>query len=301
MQAISPRRARKVLIERWDPSFPANLDGAPFGYTDEGYKDFRGLPYVKYEKIYCSGFFKLDLSYADFSGVSLKNLEFIDCRFTGANFSDIYEAHCSFFGCVYKKCSFKKAIVGIRTSRYEDCVFEECDFRAADFSNAVYRKTLFLNNRFGNSHMNATGFWDCKFLGVLYGVTFHGDYMYESEYERFGRPNDTGLHNVDFMDAHLQMVGFDDHCGLENITLPKDGSSCLIDAKALIGDLQHLIEAFPEHAKGIRSYAKIFLGHPERQSVSICSLYDVRDLVENHNAGTAIYEEIKARHGVRAV
>lgn len=295
---MTQRSQRKELIRRWDPGKPADLNDTPFGYTPEGYKDYRGFPFAQYGQIYGRRFVKHDLSYADFSGVRLQRAEIADCRFTSADFRDILEKQNGFFGCVFDSCSFKKADIGFGTSRYEDCIFRNNDFSKAGFKNAVFRRTLFEKNRIKNSHFDATGFWNCTFIGLIEDVTFHGHYLFESDQERYGTPRDTGLHHVDFSEAKLIMVCVSDHCAVEDVVMPKDGSSCVIDAEKFMNGREGLKEIFPDSAEAIDSFIRIFLVDSEDQPKTIFSLADFEDLV-GEQFGKAIYEHVKKLYAVK--
>lgn len=195
---------------------------------------------------------KCDLTEADFSGIVLEGLEFEDCRFASTNFASTYDKDNQFVGCIFAKCSFYGAYIGMRArstgepSHYEDCVFSENDFTKALFQNAIFRRTIFDNNRMKGVDFSTSGFWDCRFVGPVEDVWFRGSHPHPDQFEAFGPPVQSGLHRVDFSAARLAMIAISDGCPLEKIKLPEDGSCLLINIKGLLADAVQFSSKFGE-------------------------------------------------------
>jgi len=289
VRLVGPKQSH--LVTRWATDRPVDPDSSPFGLTGEGYKDFRGLPFAKLKALRGKAFVKCDLSHADFCRTRIERLEFVDCRFAHVKFDGSVEQQSSFYGCVFSNCSFYRATLGVGTSNYDDCRFVENDFSNPSISNAVFRRTEFADNEMTNFFFNATGFWSCKIRGRIESVEFLGNYQTESELVRYGPPINTGLHNVDLCNSVLRIVSFRNHCAIEDTALPKDGSSSLVDSKALLAHAPECKRRFPEHADKIENYLKIFIS-PSDQPVTICNLSDLCEVVDNE-VGNRIFVEIK--------
>jgi uncharacterized protein YjbI with pentapeptide repeats len=280
------------LVTRWNTDRPVDLDSPPFGLTEEGYKDFRGLPFSKLTALYGKAFVKCDLGGADFSRTRIERKEFVDCRFARVKFDLSVEQQSSFYGCVFSNCSFRKTTLGVGTSNYDDCRFVENLFSEPNIDNAVFRRTEFTNNDMRNFFFNATGFWSCAIQGKMESVEFLGSYQTAADVVRYGPPVYTGLHDVDLSNAVLRMVSFRSHCAFENVVLPRDGSSKFVDANAFSVQTSEFKRRFPEHAGEIDNYLKIFVS-PGDQPTTVCNLSDLCEVIGDAEVGLYIFREIK--------
>lgn len=306
---------KKARAARWDPTQPLNLSSAPFGWTDGGYRDFRGAPINLYRKVLGRRFMKCDLSEADFSNIELKGLEFADCRFTSTNFTSTNDKGNQFVGCIFMKCSFRDAYLGMRPrrrsepSRYEDCVFRENNFARALFRNAIFRRTVFEDNRTKGVDFCASGFWDCRFVGLVEDVWFRGGYPHPDDYKDFGAPFESGLHRVDFSQARLAMLTISDGCALEDIELPADGSCARIDIKRLLADAEQFSARFGEDGPLVREMVDLFASRSRPNGLSAPQEADIqcRNDIEaflsgltEHSAELAatVFDQIKSLYGI---
>ena len=208
------------LRGRWDVKQPLDANRSPFGLTSSGYHDFRGVPLNDFSKVLGRQFSKCDLSYSDFSGIYLEGVSFHGSRLAEVKFTDFTDAKNRFVDCIFSRCSFVGASMGIRTSHYEDCVFEGCNFRKSIFANAIFRDCQLKDNRLNDVDFNASGFWRCEFVGDFKDVTFRGDYLTDLERETNGKPQSTGLHEVDFRGARLSWVSVTSGCELNQVQMP---------------------------------------------------------------------------------
>jgi uncharacterized protein YjbI with pentapeptide repeats len=305
---------KKETTERWNFAQPFDVSEAPFGWTEGGYKDFRGAPINRYRKVLGCRFMKCDLSGADFSGIELRELEFTDCRFVSTNFASVQDRSNLFVGCVFRKCSFQDTYFGIRPrwrrgpSRYEDCVFEGCDFRNALFRNGVFKRTVFDGNRTNGVDSSASGFWDCQFIGLVEDVWFRGGYPHPDHYKNFGVPVEPGLHRVDFSQAKLVMIAVSDGCSLEDITLPTDCSCDLYRIGELLIDSAPFAEGFGDDnalvAKAV-DWLTVYAnsnGLSAPQESGLLCRHDIEEFLSgiterSAELAAAIFDKIKSRYG----
>jgi uncharacterized protein YjbI with pentapeptide repeats len=309
------RMTKKARAARWDPAQPLDVSSAPFGWTEDGYRDFRGAPINRYRKVLGRRFMKCDLSEADFSKIELKGLEFADCRFTSTNFTSTNDKGNQFFGCLFTKCSFYDAYLGMRPrrrsepSRYEDCVFTQNNFTKALFRNAIFRRTVFEDNRMKGVDFCASGFWDCRFVGLVEDVWFRGGYPHPANYKDYGAPIETGLHRVDFSRARLVMLGISDGCALDEIILPADGSCVLSNNGKLLKDSAQFSIGFGDDSALVAQMVEWLNVYAEPNGLStpqdtgILCLHDMEAYFSgftkrNAELAATVFDQIKSRYGV---
>jgi len=172
---------KKQLISRWEPEqitainkALADISGkqnlhkkdrafppSPFGRTDSGLEDFRGVALT--ESMEYLTVQNLDLSYAllEPSG-GLIYSTFTNCRFDGVKLAG------RFITKVFKHCSFHKAI--LKHAAFGE-QFEDCDFTGSNLSHTKGRDVSFTRCRFTDAsfrgaHLMYCKFEECHFAGV---------------------------------------------------------------------------------------------------------------------------------------
>lgn len=162
----------KQNMHKKERRFPSS----PFGVTDAGQEDFRGVTLS--EIIQYLDVQHVDLSVARFmDGTGLNSSRFTHCRFDemklGGSFVTRLFSHCSF-----RKTNLKKARIGER--------FEDCDFTGANWNHAIARDAAFIRCNFSNvnfrgAHLMYCLFEECSFNeailqnGSLSGCRFVGE------------------------------------------------------------------------------------------------------------------------------
>jgi uncharacterized protein YjbI with pentapeptide repeats len=184
--------ANLAYARRWAGKEFALEGPSPFGNTETGAKDYRGVSFAQ------RTISNLEINDADFSASDLRHLR-VD-------------------GCAFRNCSFERAILTelvTRASRFDECRFGKADlsvFNGAKlarvgFLNAVFTNVSFDGKDWSHTDFRASGFWNCSFSGVLKDIIFRGSYLFPYQMEISGEPRRTGLHNVDFTKADFHWVG----------------------------------------------------------------------------------------------
>jgi len=106
---------------------------------------------------------RCNLSLAKFGNTGIQNVEFIDCKITGVNFSD-----CSNFSFAvgFTKCMMDYTIWNkkkIKGTKFMDCGLEEASFNECDLTNAVFNKC----------NLNRTIFNRCILKGADFSTAYN--------------------------------------------------------------------------------------------------------------------------------
>lgn len=287
---------KKELIARWDNLKTVNLPDSPFGVTEEGHSDFRGMPFLRRFEIKLFTLENCDFSYADFTERWIEATKFRHCVFRGTKMDGISDRHNDFLHCSFIETSFRKAALGISTTNFENCLFEKCNFTDTLFSNPVFKRVRFIHNKIKTLDFQASGFWDCSFIGEINDVTFRGHYLYKNQREKHPFPQETGLHNVDFSEAELMWICTSHNCAVENVKMPKDGSAFICDSRPLFGLLDTMVQPqfSAEEWKKTETFFKIMGRFNDNQIRLILTRHGMIDAC-GKVVGAKLYEILKSR------
>jgi uncharacterized protein YjbI with pentapeptide repeats len=124
------------------------------------------------------------------------------------------------FGATYYFRKLKLADVDLSYADLGRATFHKCEFsnvlfQYADCSGWNDSATHFTNN--------------CRFKGELQGVWFRGYYSSPNLERRFGKTELNPMRNIDFSEAKLWDVGFNNGCDLSTVIPPQDGEHFLFD------------------------------------------------------------------------
>lgn len=242
---------KKQLSERWLKfgnftkllAATNNLSRSPFGESESGRQDFRGIR-LSTEAFPTGGGFsneshEIDLINCDFSflkleGFDFKNSKILNCLFSDSvltgdiRFFNVEIDGCNFDGCTFKDVNFTSSILkntsfsGWKKSSkcsFNSKLIEGCQFsgeiKGVDFSDSPIKKSIFKGSVAG-----------CNFLGV-----------YDLQFEDSARTmvkiiNSDDVINrmdgVDFSDTILIECTFRNFCYLDLIKPPKIKYSCIV-------------------------------------------------------------------------
>ncbi|WP_098744184.1 pentapeptide repeat-containing protein [Paenibacillus sp. EZ-K15] len=149
----------KQNVHKKERSFPSS----PFGVTDAGHEDFRGVSLS--EIIQYLDVQYVDLSFARFmDGTGLNSSRFAHCRFDGMKLGGSFVTR-QFNHCSFRKTNLKNARMGER--------FEDCDFTGGNLSHAIARDAAFIRCNFANvnfrgAHLMYCLFEECSFEGAIF-------------------------------------------------------------------------------------------------------------------------------------
>lgn len=280
-------------VDRWHPREVDSWLTSPFGHTEAGLQDWRGIPLSKLDALegleVCEG----DFSSGNLSQLRVSKCAFRGCVFDGSNLQRVIIRSCKFEECRFRRTDLRFAQIGTSGSSFDRCIFEKVRVTRAGFHNPVFREMKFWGKDWGNVDFGASGFWDCVFSGAIRGVTFRGDYQFPGQREMNGIPEGTGLHDVSFEDAELHWVGFTNGCALDHIILPRSGSSFLCRNDVLIECESWLKLEFPK-LQGIEKFFEIIRVHASLQTERLVSEHDIGYFCGPEN-GHEIYVALKGR------
>lgn len=144
----------KQNLHKKDRSFPSS----PFGKTDAGLDDFRGI--VLTEAVQYLTVQNLDLSYAIFEPTGgLIYSTFTNCRFDGVKLDG------RFITKIFKHCSFQKAI--LKNAAFGER-FEDCDFTGSNVSYTKGTDVSFIRCQFSDANFRGAHLMYCKFEECLF-------------------------------------------------------------------------------------------------------------------------------------
>jgi uncharacterized protein YjbI with pentapeptide repeats len=278
--------------QRWVGRELVPGDPSPFGMTETGKQDYRGVSFTR------RTITNLEVNNADFSGADLRNLRiesctFGNCIFERATLVEWVTRASKFDECRFNKADLRQAQIGYGGTDFCKCTFDGVRTTRAGFHNAVFVGVDFNGNDWSHTDFSASGFWDCSFRGTLNDIIFRGGYLFPYQLEISGEPRRTGLHNIDFTNADLHWVGAYNGCKLERIILPADGSAFICEAK----DLMLLSAKFDLGSKeheALFIYLKIIRPDPSTQVQKIISKNDL-ERVGGSEIGSTLYTILKSK------
>ena len=224
----------KQLKDRWDKYPAKKLSGglfgikdtkSPFGLTEEGYEDFRGI-HIE-DTLKKANFMNADFSYASFGEMSrIYNCAFFNVLFYKADMQHFSEHANLFKKCVFDQCKFNFAYIGGGSSQYENCLFIKNKFyRTTMFKKPEFYNCIFENNRLKGVDFSVAYFENCKFIGDIVDVPFRGD----DPSGQSGEFKKNIMKNIDFSHANLSWIGFTGGIPLNDIKLPSDKNIIFIE------------------------------------------------------------------------
>lgn len=278
----------KKLKERW-VGFNAHqlleetnyFSVSPFGLTDEGLHDFRGLVMIGGESD-LNIFADFVVKNSDFSGSDWQKIRlwaddngdapvFENVKFNDAKFYDCTAKDVQYLSCDFDNTSLKYV-------QFSDCIFKNCVFKfkkskiaKLTFYNAKLMENCQFFGEFYHIDFCASNLKDCQFSGTLYLCRFQGlgeKYLEYARHNRICPPEkvENRMDNVDFSQAELKECLFEAYCYLDKIKV--SDKNCLVkitqefydELCRLIrknGDLEHI----PMNDEKLKTVADEMLGH----------------------------------------
>lgn len=236
-----PKRYRKTIVESWRERWRGRKIGlseqSPFGHTEQGLSDYRGLPLedAEFKSLTVIG---SDFSFANFDDSIIEECTVRQCLFHRSVLTRLSIWKSEFEDCEFIKADMRASHIGFNGTHLLRCRFDGANVRRVGFINAVFRDIEFDAKTWNHTDFGASGFWNCSFSGQLQDIMFRGNYLLPSD--QYKKPEHTGLHGVSFENATLRWVGLRNGCDLEDIKLPADGSAFICCAKDLIRFCVHV-------------------------------------------------------------
>lgn len=199
-----------------------SVSESPFGFTESGLLDLRGLRIARRIELRRVTFAPADFEDVSFEGLWFERCAFNNAKFDRANFQSISEHGNEFIGCIFLKSSFRGAAIGFRGSHFESCSFECVNFRKAVFVRPEFDGCEFYRCKFDGCDLNGSSFERCRFVGALRDVWFRGGFAHPDDVSQYGIPRVNLMAEVSFECASLRDVTFSNGCDLSSVKVPSD-------------------------------------------------------------------------------
>ena len=266
---------------------------SPFGVTDRGRLDLRGLLIPEKAELRRITFMPADFGALSFKGIWLERCIFGDSVFEGASFQKVAEHGNTFNNCNFLKSSFRDAAIGYKGSRFEHCTFERVNFSRTVFARPEFDCCAFYHCKLDGCDLNGSSFERCRFVGVLREAWFRGGFAHPNDLARYGNPRHNRMIEVSFENATLHDVTFSNQCDLSSVYPPTDGHHALVGnwlQKLLL--LQAKAESWPhDQRKAGVAFATTNLVHARTQDWFILNRDDLESEFGNEVA-TLIWQSI---------
>ncbi len=250
---------------------------SPFGLTEGGLLDFRGLRVGEKAQLRRVVFGPTDFGAALFKGVWLERCTFYNSKFDGTGFQKMSEHGNEFVDCSILKSSFREAALGYRGSRFLKCTFDCVDFSRAIFARPEFDGCAFYHCKLDGCDLNGSSFDHCRFVGSLRNVWFRGGFAHPNDVVEYGQPRVNQMVEVSFESACLRDVTFSNGCDLSSVKPPTDGHHALIAQwPEKLRNLQDRSKNWPAAAsKAANAFATSNLVHARTQAWYILNRDDL--------------------------
>ncbi|MDD2876135.1 MAG: hypothetical protein PHT60_02790 [Acidiphilium sp.] len=296
---------------RWTGIDPDEaLRSRPFGTTEDGLFDFRGLtitdPNARRKR-------------------SLHRALFKSCDFTAGSLAETISEHGSFDTCVFdytdlnnfsdkgnifQNCRFYRGewqTGGIGTdwntstrgeyqSRYTNCHFENIKLTKTSIGDPQFINCSFVFKKLSGIDFRCSGFIACRFIGAFQDLTFRGAYDPEDR-TRKGDPEFAGFTDVSFEQAALQWIDLRGGFRFRSVKMPTDGSAFTADLPRLCRDRTTVLDRMTEQRPRelAARYLDINCRFAPEQQIDIISRFDLTDCAEKGEEAIAdtLYNMLK--------
>lgn len=268
---------RLTLMGRSGNGF--SVSESPFGVTEEGILDLRGLRIAEKAELRRVAFSPADFGAASWKGAWLERCTFNNAKFDGAGFQKVAELGNEFIDCCFLKSSFREAGLGYKGSRFVTCTFDGVDFSRASFIRPEFDGCAFYHCKLDGCDLNGSSFEQCRFVGSLRNAWFRGGFAHPNDVSRYGQPRANQMTDVSFESACLRDVTFSNGCNLASVKPPTDGHHQLIARwPEKLKDLLGWAQGWPSAAsKAANAFATTNLVHARTQDWFIINRDDLED------------------------
>lgn len=240
---------RLVFMGRSGNGF--GVSESPFGLTEAGLLDFRGLCLPETAELRRVSFGPADFGSSSWGRIWLERSRFDRADFAGASFQMIGDHGNEFLSCRFSRTSFREGVLGYRGSRYVSCAFDGADFARALFVRPEFDDCEFRDCKLNGCDFNGASFERCRFLGEVRNVWFRGGFALPDDVSSFGVPRANCMTCVDFWGACLHETTFSNGCDLSSVKLPTDGSH------GLFGQWSQRLRILTESARSWSAEARV--------------------------------------------
>ena len=254
-----------------------SVSESPFGLTEGGLLDFRGLRVAEKAQLRRVVFGPADFGAASLKGAWLERCTFNNSKFDGTGFQKMAELGNEFINCCFLKSSFQEAALGYRGSRFVKCTFDSVGFSRTSFIRPEFDGCAFYHCKLDGCDLNGSSFDHCRFVGSLRNVWFRGGFAHPNDVVEYGQPRVNQMVEVSFESACLRDVTFSNGCDLSSVKPPTDGHHVLITQwPEKLRNLQDRSKNWPAAAsKAANAFATSNLVHARTQAWFILNRDDL--------------------------
>lgn len=240
------------------------LENLPFGYTEEGKCDLRGINLKGFDVNASSNrmvlnevlFENCDFSFSDFEDLNLEQCQFNDCLIVSANWKNLLEFENRFNQCVFHKVDFRHAFIGNRNSKYDTCTFDACNFQKCFLYSPQFLNVEFKNCNLKYIDFSGASFENCLFESKMSNVTFRGECI-ESNNENSGYKKNE-MKQVSFEKLDFHDLDFSNDCHLDDLKVKKDPKYLLV--KDFKSKMTKLYKARDQFGLNTKIFIEVFYG-----------------------------------------
>jgi hypothetical protein len=226
---------------------------SPFGKTDCGFDDFRGIsldwPEGVLRPTYQVNFSQADFSFCELVDISFENSNFDNCLFSKSAWEDCSLNESGFVGCDFSDA--KLTAVGlswINRSNFEHCSFKHSKLKKVTFKLCNFKDVTIDGDRWTHLEFEETQFHRCHFEGKFEHCLFRGLDHLRDKAEKVRQRG--GIFDSDMSSAVLGIdVEFKGELELRSNMLPSNGSMIIVAhgeireiAKRLAAEKKNLVE-----------------------------------------------------------
>ncbi|MBL7953629.1 MAG: pentapeptide repeat-containing protein [Flavobacteriales bacterium] len=261
------------------------ISESPFGKTNEGLLDLRGLNFDLRMELLRVEFKPADFGKARFKGARIELCTFTDSLWEGVDLTDFVESGSTYFGCHFAKCSFQAALIGYRGSRFVQCTFVQCDFKSASFIRPEFDDCVFDSDKLYGCDFFGSSFERCKFSGTMEDVWFRGGFPLPEFETKFGHPRPNRMLQVSFEEANLLETTYSDQCDLSTVKIPNTGKYALLNNwPHRLLELKKQAESWPtKEQKMAYLLVDIYIDHAANQHWFLLNIEDLRCYCKTDN------------------
>jgi len=300
---------------RWSGIEPDDaLRNSPFGTTEEGLLDFRGLTMRKpgpgFFKTFNHAQFKgCDFTAASFAETNCYHCIFQDCVFDYTDLNNFGDYGCNFTNCRFHRGEWQVGAIGFGSntatrgeyqSRYINCHFENIKLNKTGIGDPQFIDCSFVFKKLSGIDFGCSGFVACRFIGAFQDLTFRGTYTREDERARKGTPEFAGFTDVSFEHAALQWIDHRDGFPVHVVTMPADGTAFTADRPRLCADRETLLASLADEPSRriLTNYLEIICSRQIMQPLKIISRFDLTECAEKgeDSAVDTLYNILKSTY-----
>lgn len=296
MHNKSPRAVSNELTERWRGHETMMTNQSPFGRTDNGQHDLRGITFTN-KSLKRLELFNIDFSEANLDNLWVEDCVFEECRFDRAILTQLGVKGGRINNCSFRKSDMRSSFIGYDGTEISNCIFDGVRLARTKFRNAIFSRIEFRGREWSNIEFCPSGFWNCVFTGVFKGCMFYGDYRFPEDRVNCGPAKRTGFHDVSFRETEFHWTGFKQNCVFEAITLPRDGHAMLC-ATSNLREFALKMSKDSHMGRVLIDYLEIALSGLAEQEFTLVSRHDLI-YCSDQETGSGLYDLLKRAIGIR--